>query len=115
MLENGLVRALGWLRRNGAQVVNVSATARPYARALRDAVRALELSGALVVASTGNGDGLTYPAALPGVLGVGALAPRIDQEGLVEIDAWPAGRPGGAGRGHQGGRLDVQVDEPSRT
>jgi hypothetical protein len=73
-LEHGLINALGWLRRNGAQVVNVSATSRK-SNALVESVRALELSGALVVASVGNGDNKLYPAALPGVLGVGALAP----------------------------------------
>ena len=74
VLSDGLVTALGWLRRHGAQVVNVSATAG-RSDALVESVRALELSGALVVASVGNGDNLTYPAAQPGVLGVGALAP----------------------------------------
>src|SRR4029077_15200808 len=65
---------LGWLRRHGAQVVNVSATAG-RSNALIEAVRALQLQGALVVAAVGNGDNLTYPAAQPGVVGVGALAP----------------------------------------
>ena len=74
VLEHGLVRALGWLRRHGAQVVNVSATAG-RSNALVESLRSLELSGALVVASVGNGDNETYPAVLPGVLGVGALAP----------------------------------------
>jgi subtilisin family serine protease len=74
VLEHGLVNALGWLRRHGAQVVNVSATSS-QSRALVDSVRALELSGALVVAAVGNGDNKLYPAALSGVLGVGALAP----------------------------------------
>jgi subtilisin family serine protease len=79
VLEHGLVAALGWLRRQGAQVVNVSATAR-RTRALVDSLRALELSGALVVASVGNGGKVAaldaFPASEPGVLGVGALAPR---------------------------------------
>jgi subtilisin family serine protease len=75
MLEDGLVTALGWLRRQGAQVVNVSATARE-SRALVDSLRALQLSGALVVAAVGNGgSSARYPAWQPGVLGVGALAP----------------------------------------
>lgn len=74
-LATGLVSALGWLRRQGAQVVNVSATARP-SRALVESLRALELSGALVVASAGNGGSVTFPATHPGVLGVGALAPQ---------------------------------------
>jgi subtilisin family serine protease len=75
-LEHGLVEAFGWLRRNGAQVVNVSATAKPSS-ALIESLRALQLSGALVVAAVGN-DGNEpsprFPASQPGVLGVGELA-----------------------------------------
>jgi hypothetical protein len=74
----GLIAALGWLRKEGAQVVNVSATSLP-SRALVDSLRALELSGSLVVAAVGNGGGITgrdlFPASQPGVLGVAALAP----------------------------------------
>jgi hypothetical protein len=65
------------LRRRGAQVVNISATTRRSA-ALVDSLRALQLSGALVVAAVGNNGrkpGATFPASQPGVLGVGALAP----------------------------------------
>jgi Subtilase family len=74
--EHGLIAALGWLRVNGAQIVNVSATTRS-SRALVDSLRALQLSGALVVAAVGNNGikpGATFPASQPGVLGVGALA-----------------------------------------
>jgi len=75
-LEHGLIAAFGWLRRQGAQVVNVSASLRS-SRALVESLRALQLSGALVVAAAGNGgikpDG-TFPASQPGVLAVGALA-----------------------------------------
>jgi hypothetical protein len=78
VLEHGLIRAFGWLRGQGAQVVNVSATARPT-RALVESLRALQLSGALVVAAVGNGGAIApldgFPASQPGVLGVGALAP----------------------------------------
>ena len=77
VLEDGLVAALGWLRRQGAQVVNISATTR-RSTALVDSLRALQLSGALVVAAVGNNGikpGATFPASQPGVLGVGALAP----------------------------------------
>ena len=79
VLGRGLIAAFGWLRRQGAQVVNVSATARP-SRALIESLRALQLSGALVVAAVGNGGRVApreaFPATQPGVLGVGALAPR---------------------------------------
>jgi hypothetical protein len=75
---DGLVEALGWLRKQGAQVVNISATAKP-SRALIESLEALQLSGALVVAAVGN-EGIapktTFPASQPGVLGVGELAFR---------------------------------------
>ena len=78
VLTHGLVAAFGWLRKEGAQIVNVSATA-PQSRALVDSLRALELSGSLVVAAVGNGGkiagGDRFPASQRGVLGVGALAP----------------------------------------
>lgn len=77
VLEDGLVAALGWLRRQGAQVVNISATTRRSA-ALVESLRALQLSGSLVVAAVGNNGikpGAAFPASQPGVLGVGALAP----------------------------------------
>lgn len=78
VLEHGLIASFGWLRREGAQIVNVSATATP-SRALVESLRALQLSGALVVAAVGNGGAIAgrdaFPASQPGVLGVGALAP----------------------------------------
>jgi hypothetical protein len=78
VLEHGLIASFGWLRRQGAQIVNVSATATP-SRALVESLRALQLSGALVVAAVGNGGAIAgrdaFPASQPGVLGVGALAP----------------------------------------
>jgi hypothetical protein len=79
VLAQGMIAAFGWLRRQGAQVVNVSATAR-QSRGLVDSLRALQLSGTLVVAAVGNGGAVAprdaFPASQPGVLGVGALAPR---------------------------------------
>ena len=76
-LEHGLLAAFGYLRRQGAQVVNVSASLRS-SPALVESLRALQLSGALVVAAAGNGglkpDGI-FPASQSGVLAVGALAP----------------------------------------
>jgi Subtilase family len=91
VLAHGLVAALGWLRREGAQVVNVSATA-PSSRALVDSLRALELSGSLVVAAVGNGGKIAgqdlFPASQPGVLGVGALAPASSTQ------VWPGSTSG---------------------
>ena len=110
VLEHGLINALGWLRRNGAQVVNVSATSRK-SNALVESLRALELSGALVVASVGNGDNKTLPGRAARRARRRRARARVRQEGLVELDARPAGRPRRARRGHQGDRIDRGVEE----
>ena len=92
VLAQGMIAAFGWLRRQGAQVVNVSATAR-QSRALVESLRALQLSGALVVAAVGNGGRVApreaFPASHPGVLGVGALAPRSSTQVWVNSTRGP--------------------------
>ncbi len=114
VLEDGLVRALGWLRKQGAQVVNVSATAQ-RTKPLVESLRALELSGALVVAAVGNGGAIAapdkFPASQPGVLGVGALVPALLDAGGQEVDARPAGRSRGARGGHQDRRVELRRDD----
>ena len=105
MLEHGLLAAFGWLRRQGAQVVNVSANGCGLAVRCVESLRALQLSGALVVAAAGNGgikpDG-TFPASQPGVLAVGALAPGSSTQVVERVVARLVRRPRGAGRGDQG-------------
>jgi hypothetical protein len=85
------VRAVRWAVRNNARVINMSLGAlRDPRHRERDGFSALEAAavayaqrrGVLVVAAVGNGDGAptkpwpfaSYPAALPHVLGVSALA-----------------------------------------
>ena len=74
-----LIKAFKYFRDEGVSVVNVSATLEPTP-ALRESLRALQLSGALVVAAVGNSGGVlgrdTFPWAEPGVIGVGALSRR---------------------------------------
>jgi subtilisin family serine protease len=86
-LVDGLVSALGWLRMQRAQVVNISATAK-RSNALVESLRALQLSGALVVAAVGNEGGFapkaTFPASQPGVIGVGELAFRSSTQVATE-------------------------------
>lgn len=92
-----LVTALRWVADNagsrGIDVLNLSLTADP-SDDLRDAVRAVQDAGVIVVAATGNrspdeelpedepvpGPYTTYPAAYPGVVGVSAYVP-LDAEG----------------------------------
>lgn len=56
----------------GAAVINVSVGVRQDTAALRSAVRAAQRRGALVVASAGGSGAALYPAAIAGVLSVGA-------------------------------------------
>jgi hypothetical protein len=91
-IARNLVKAFAWFRRIGdVQIVNVSANISP-SPALIESLRALQESGTLVVAATGNdanpGKG-TFPAAQPHVLGVGALT-------AAAKSVWPS-----SGRGPQ--------------
>lgn len=75
-IARNLIRAFEWFRTiKDVQIVNVSATFAP-SPALIESLRALQESGTLVVAATGNHANpgtQTFPAAWPHVLGVGAL------------------------------------------
>ena len=78
VLEHGLVEAFGWLRRKGAQVVNVSAH-RPSPRT-RSSNRCARCSSRVRwswprSATAATSRAARFPASQPGVLGVGALAP----------------------------------------
>ena len=71
-LARGIVRAAD----SGAKVINVSMTTATDTPALDQAVRHAHDAGALIVAASGNFDtreGCLYPAALDGVLAVGAV------------------------------------------
>lgn len=75
--EVALLDALAWARSAGVSVVNLSLSFGPDYRpsaALVDAVRSLIDAKIAVVAAAGNEGrlGVDYPAALPGVLAVGA-------------------------------------------
>ncbi len=60
---------------NPADVINLSLGTSGYSATLAGAVTAAQATGVVVVAATGNSSGpLAYPAALPGVLSVTALA-----------------------------------------
>ena len=76
LIAINLVKAFNWFRRIGdVNIVNVSATLQPNAL-LRQSLRALQQTGTLVVAATGNDrtpGTTTFPAGEPHVLGVGAL------------------------------------------
>ncbi len=73
-----MAAGIAWAAKHGADVINVSMSTRSDDPALRAAVREAVRRDIVVVASGGNreaegeNDGLRYPAALPGVVGVAA-------------------------------------------
>ncbi len=79
-----MAEGIEWAARNGADVINVSMSTRTDDPRLRAAVREAVRRDVVVVASGGNRnsedekDGLRYPAALPGVVGV-AASDSLDQ------------------------------------
>lgn len=88
-----VARALVYAADHGAKVANVS-MASDYSRPVADAVRYARSRGVIVVAAVGNdrgsGDAARYPAALPGVIGVGAVDERsrvaVFSESGPEVD-----------------------------
>ncbi|MGH3424923.1 MAG: type VII secretion-associated serine protease mycosin, partial [Nocardioidaceae bacterium] len=78
-----LAKGIRWAVGHGAQVINVSSTATTQYSKLREAIEYAEQQDVVVVAATGNdgaqGNPVTYPAAFPSVIAVGA----IDKTGAV--------------------------------
>jgi hypothetical protein len=78
-----LARGIAWAVGHGADVIDIATPTYADHPALRAAVETALAKGVLVVAAVGDlaraegGDRIPYPAAYPGVLGVGA----IDREG----------------------------------
>lgn len=67
-----VARAIYKAVRNGADIINLSLGAPQMSRALAEAIRYAQSKGVVVVASAGNDGRINYPAALPGVVSVGA-------------------------------------------
>ncbi|MFG1603016.1 S8 family serine peptidase [Actinoplanes sp. NPDC049265] len=75
-----LSTGIAWAAQNGAQVINVSGATAPTV-GMRDAIDKADEADAVVVASSGNrpqDSRIGYPAAMPGVLAVGA----VDRSGM---------------------------------
>ncbi|WP_433530936.1 type VII secretion-associated serine protease mycosin [Micromonospora sp. CA-263727] len=74
---DGFARAIRWAVENGADVVNLSVVLYADHPAVRAAIAHAVARDVVVVAAVGNlhvsGDPRPYPAAYPGVLGVGAV------------------------------------------
>lgn len=73
--DGDLADAIHWSVDQGAGVINMSLTSPEYSTVIAEAVKYAESRNVIVVAAAGN-DGcnqLSFPAALPGVVSVGAI------------------------------------------
>ncbi|HEY9841260.1 MAG TPA: S8 family peptidase [Candidatus Obscuribacterales bacterium] len=70
----GIANGVMWAADHGAQVINLSLGSRQESKAITDAVKYALSKNVTVVAATGNDGGrvMSYPAAVPGVVAVGA-------------------------------------------
>lgn len=85
-----VAQALRWSVDNGAKVVNLSFAGAAYSYVLHDAVNYALERGVIVVAAAGNqgGTAQAYPAALPGVLAVGAANGRGEPASFSNRGPW---------------------------
>lgn len=74
--DAGVARGVRWAVDNGARIINMSLGGSRESQTLREAVQYANSRGAVVVAASGNehqeGNPVSYPAAYPEVLAVGA-------------------------------------------
>jgi len=95
----------------GAHIINMS-LGGGYSGVIANAVAKAQSAGVLVVAAAGNTgrEGVSYPAALPGVIGVSAVGP---DDALAHYSSWGDGvvlsAPGGDTRIAGGGILQDTV------
>jgi thermitase len=92
-----VIEALEWSVAQGARVVNLSLAGTAPSQALAEAVKAAQDQGVLIVAAAGNAGNAepTYPAALPGVVGVAATGRDDAPATFSTRGAWVAlGAPG---------------------
>lgn len=105
-------RAIRWAVRNGADVLNLSVVLYADSTDVREAVADAVARDVVVVAAAGNlhgdGDPVPFPAAYPGVLGVGAIGPEGTRAEFSQVGAYvDVVAPGrevlmaAPGRGHQ--------------
>ena len=69
-----LVEAIDWCRENGMDLVNLSLGGRDWSVALDHAIQLAAAAGVTIVAAAGNdGQSVSFPAAHPDVIAVGAI------------------------------------------
>lgn len=92
-----VIEALDWAVEKGARIVNLSVAGTTPSQALAEAVASAQARGVLVVAAAGNegSSTQTYPAALPGVVAVGATDRDDTRASVSSYGSWVAlGAPG---------------------
>jgi type VII secretion-associated serine protease mycosin len=89
---DGLARAIRWAVDNGARVVNLSVVVYAFDQALESAVAYARSKNVVLVAAVGNQhrtdgkpDPVPFPAALDGVIGVGAIDERGVRVGQSQV------------------------------
>ena len=86
------VRAMEYAIANGAQIVNISLASAVFPETAREAVEAAQDAGLILVGAAGNtGLGVTFPAASPAVIAVGAHAGQTNPDGRAAFSPSVAG------------------------
>lgn len=82
-----LIQGIDWAIDHGAKVINISLGSSQYNRAEEDAIKRAFAHDVVVVSAAGNealsGNPVGYPAAIAGVVSVGALKKLVDSSGIV--------------------------------
>jgi subtilisin family serine protease/flagellar hook assembly protein FlgD len=88
--DDDLAAAITWAADNGARVINMSLGGPGTTPVLSDAVSYAQAHGVLVVAAAGNEgtETMSYPAALPGVVAVGATDANGGRAWFSNYGSW---------------------------
>ena len=83
---SSFIRAMEYAIANGAQIVNISLASAVLPETAREAVEAARDAGLILVGAAGNsGLGVTFPAADPAVIAVGAHAGQANPDGRASF------------------------------
>lgn len=110
--SEGIAAGIDWAVDHGAQVINLS-LGGGYSEVVEIAARKARAQGVLVIAAAGNSgsEGVSWPGALPSVIGVGAVGP---DGAPAPYSSWGEGvdlaAPGGDKRRPGGGVLQATID-----
>jgi subtilisin family serine protease/flagellar hook assembly protein FlgD len=95
--DDDIAQAILWAANNGARIINMSLGGAGSTAVLSNAVSYAQAAGVLVVAAAGNehSTALSYPAAYPGVIAVGATDAAGHRASFSNYGSWvTVGAPG---------------------